>query len=96
MKITFDEGSTTDGAACCGETPGLTSLLPGLIGPGGGKTGAVLISPFIAPGTVSTTAYNHYSSLATFESLLGLARLGEAQTVTTTFGSDVFTRPSGH
>jgi hypothetical protein len=93
LEIVFDEGSTTDTASCCGETPGLTSLLPGLLGPGGGKVGALLLSPFIAPGTVSTTSYNHYSSLASWESIFGLPRLGEASTVTTTFGSDVFTRP---
>lgn len=95
LEIVFDEGSTTDGASCCGETAGLTSPLPGLIGQGGGKTGALLISRYISPGTVTTTAYNHYSALASFEKLFGLARLGEAQTVTTTFGSDVFTNPAG-
>jgi hypothetical protein len=93
LEIVFDEGSTTDGASCCGETPGLTSPLPGIIGQGGGKIGAVLLSPFIEPGTVSTTAYNHYSSLATWENIFGLSKLGEAQTVTSTFGSDVFTNP---
>jgi hypothetical protein len=96
LEITFDEGSTTDVTSCCGETASLLSPFPGLFGAGGGKTGTVLLSPFIAPGTISTTSYNHYSSLASAESLFGLARLGEAQTVTTTFGPDVFTRPSGH
>ncbi len=51
----------------------------------------MLISPFIKPGTVSTTPYNHYSSLATFESLLSLPRLADAATVPGTFGPDVFT-----
>jgi hypothetical protein len=51
----------------------------------------VLLSPSIRPGTVSTVAYNHYSTLATDEDLLGLPRLGDAQTVTSTFGPDVFT-----
>ena len=36
-------------------------------------------------------AYNHYSTLATDEKLFGLPLLGEARTVTSTFGSDVFT-----
>ena len=98
LEITFDEGSTTDAAACCGETPGLGTLLllPGILGSGGGKVGAVLLSPFIAPGTTTSTSYNHFSALASIENNFGLPLLGEAQTVSSTFGSDVFTRPSGH
>ncbi len=38
--------------------------------PGGGDTGTVLISPLIKPGTVSSTFYNHYSTLRTLEDLL--------------------------
>ncbi len=38
--------------------------------PGGGDTGTVLISPLIKPGTVSSTYYNHYSTLRTLEDLL--------------------------
>jgi hypothetical protein len=38
--------------------------------PGGGDTGTVLISPLIKPGTVSSTFYNHYSTLRTLENLL--------------------------
>ncbi|HWE57346.1 MAG TPA: hypothetical protein VG435_17700 [Acidimicrobiales bacterium] len=37
--------------------------------PGGGDTGSVLISPYITPGTVSSTYYNHYSWLRTMEDL---------------------------
>jgi len=36
---------------------------------GGGDTGTVLISPLIKPGTVSSTNYNHYSTLRTLEDL---------------------------
>ena len=97
LEITFDEsdGPQSDSAACCGEVPGPGSPLPGITGPGGGRVGAVLLSPFIAPDTISTTDYNHYSSLASWESLFGLARLADAATVTSTFGSDVYTRPKG-
>jgi hypothetical protein len=95
LLITFDEGATSDGSSCCGESPGLTSPLPGLTGAGGGKIGAIALSPFIKPGTVSTVSYNHYSALATFESLFGLSRLGEAKSVSRIFGSDVFTNPKG-
>jgi hypothetical protein len=94
LEITFDEsdGPQSDSSACCGEVAGPGSPLPGITGPGGGKVGAVLLSPFIKPGTTTTTAYNHYSSLASWESLLGLPRLADAATVTSTFGADVFTR----
>jgi hypothetical protein len=64
--------------------------MPGINGMGGGRTGAVLISPFIKPGTVSDTSYNHYSLLASIEGIFGLSHLGEAQTVPATFGSDIF------
>jgi hypothetical protein len=97
LEITFDEsdGPQSDSSACCAEAPGPASPLPGITGPGGGKVGAVLLSPFIKPGTTTTTAYNHYSSLASWESLLRLPRLADAATVTSTFGADVFTRPAG-
>jgi hypothetical protein len=92
IEITFDEssGAQSDSSACCNETPGPASPLPGITGPGGGLIGAVLISPFIKPGTVSTVPYNHYSTLATDESLFGLAHLAEANTVSSTFEADVF------
>lgn len=93
LEITFDEseGPQSDSSACCGEAPGPNSPLPGITGPGGGRVGAVLLSPFIKPGTVSTTDYNHYSSLASWERVFGLQPLADAATVTSTFGSDVFT-----
>jgi hypothetical protein len=93
LEITFDEseGPQSDSSACCEEQPGPGSPLPGIDGPGGGLVGAVLLSPYIKPGTVSTTPYNHYSSLASWESLLGLPRLADAATVPSTFGADVFT-----
>ena len=93
LEITFDEsdGAQSDSSSCCAETAGPDSPLPGITGPGGGRIGAVLISPFIKPGTVSTTPYDHYSSLATFESLFGLPRLAEAASAPAVFGADVFT-----
>ncbi len=51
----------------------------------------MLISPSIRPGTVSSTPYDHYSSLATWESLSGLQLLAEAASVPGIFGADVFT-----
>jgi hypothetical protein len=40
---------------------------------GGGDTGSVLISPYITPGTSTTTAYNHYSWLRTMEDLFDVS-----------------------
>jgi hypothetical protein len=93
LIITFDEASTSDPSSCCGEIPGPGSPKPGITGPGGGKVGAVLLSPCIAPGTVSTQAYNHYAMLRSVEDIFGLAHLGYAQLPgERSFGSDVFTR----
>ncbi len=73
---------------------------------GGGDTGSVLISPYIHPGTVSTTYYNHYSWLRTMEDLFdvksaspGLDKHGHigyaAQPGLAPFGPDVFNNPKG-
>jgi len=99
LIITFDEsdGEGPDGStACCDEKPLASARrLPGVRGPGGGKIGAVLLSPFIKPGTVSKVAYNHYSQLRTVEDLFGLEHLGyAAEPGLQTFGADVFTRRS--
>ena len=94
LIVTFDEaeifGAAADASACCNEVAGPASPQPGVTGPGGGKTGTLLLSPFIRPGTVSTVPYNHYSTLATIEDLFGLAKLGQAATTSATFGADVF------
>jgi len=94
IVITFDEGS--DSAACCGEASGLSPdhpnvPEPGKNGPGGGRVGAVLLSPLIKPGTVSTVDYNHYSLLRTVEDIFGLQHLGDAAIPQVrAFGPDVF------
>ncbi|PCE26450.1 alkaline phosphatase family protein [Burkholderia ubonensis] len=95
IVITFDEAGTSDTSACCGETPGPNALLPGILGPGGGRTGAVLLSPSIRPGTVSNTPYNHYALLRSVEDLLGVPHLGFANANgLQTFGGDVFNATS--
>ncbi len=95
LAIVFDE-SASDNTACCGEQAGPNSPLPGIGGPGGGRTGAVFLSPYIAPGTTVATALNHYSLLRSFEDLFGLSPLGFAGTPgLATLGPDVFTRPGG-
>src|SRR3954470_2700416 len=78
LVVSFDEAES-DNSACCGEkasnTPNAAGPSPGS---GGGKVGAVLISPFIKPGTVDSTDYNHYSFLRTVEDMFGLEHLGYA------------------
>jgi phosphatidylinositol-3-phosphatase len=97
LIITFDEseGDGPEGSsACCGEKPlAGAKRPPGVLGPGGGRIGAVLLSKFIKPGTVSTVAYNHYSLLRTVEDIFGLEHLGyAAEPDLQSFGADVFTR----
>nr|WKF57622.1 hypothetical protein HUO10_002115 [Paraburkholderia busanensis] len=59
---------------------------------GGDQTGAVMISKFIKPGTVSTVQYNHYSMLKSIEDIFQLDHLGYAgQAGLVGFGSDIFT-----
>ncbi|HTQ36594.1 MAG TPA: alkaline phosphatase family protein [Steroidobacteraceae bacterium] len=73
------------GKACCGQQPGpnLAGVRPGTTalggkssfvyeGFGGDRVGALLLSPFIKPGSTSDTAYNHYSLLRSIEDILGL------------------------
>jgi hypothetical protein len=96
LIVTFDEALTSDATSCCGEIPGPGASQPGLSGPGGGRTGAVLLSPCIAPGTVTETAYNHYSMLRSVEDIFGLSHIGYAQLPgETSFGADLFNRSCG-
>lgn len=93
LVITFDEsdGPQSDATACCGEGPGPNAALPGITGMGGGKVGALVLSRFTKPGTVSSTSYNHYSLLASIEDLYGVPYLGYAgQSGLNRFGLDVY------
>jgi hypothetical protein len=92
LLITFDEAGTSDASACCGEVAGPGAVNPGGTGPGGGDVGAVMLSPFIKAGTVTQTAYNHYSMLGSVEDLFGLQHIGYAQLPgETDFGTDIYT-----
>lgn len=112
IVITFDEG--TDSLACCDEQPspelaheGNGGMNGSPFGPGGGIVGAVLLSPAIKPGTVSTNFYNHYSYLRTVEDIFRLRHIGYAADsayppasptdqpggTPKPFGPDVFTAP---
>ena len=98
LIITFDEASGPpgqDSSACCGEKglPG-SSTPPGGSGPGGGRVGAVVLSPLVKPNTVSDVPYNHYSTLRWLEDQFGLSHLGYAAADgLVTFGKDVFAQP---
>ncbi|HZV88620.1 MAG TPA: alkaline phosphatase family protein [Candidatus Binatus sp.] len=72
---------TAQGLFCCNEQPGpnlapfpqTTNITPTVSltfqNYGGDRTGAVLLSPFLKPGTVSETPFNHYSLLKSLEDI---------------------------
>lgn len=95
--------SITLGAESAANDPQYDAYDPTL---GGGDSGALLISPYIKPGTVSNTYYNHYSTLRSLEDIFQVAKAspgldGEghigyaAQPGLAPFGRDVFTDASG-
>ena len=95
LIVTFDEsdGRGPEGSsACCGEQPlPGAGFAPGFNGPGGGRVGAVVLSPHARRGAISTVPYNHYALLRTIETLFGLAPLGRAAAPgLAVFGADVF------
>jgi hypothetical protein len=99
-----------DGTACCNEPSGPNTQLPGVpdaaaafgltitgsVGDsGGGRTGTVLVSPYIKPGTVTSIGYNHYSALSSIEDFFGLSHLGyTGYPGTVDFGQDIFGYPA--
>ena len=92
LIVTFDEAMSVDASACCNEPSGPNTTMPGTHGPGGGRIGAVLLSPYIRPGTISDVPYNHYSMLRSVEDIFGLSHLGYAGAEgLAPFGVDVFT-----
>ena len=92
LVINFDEALSIDASACCNQPPGPNTAKPGVNGPGGGRTGAVVLSRFIKPGTVSRVPYNHYSLLRTVEDIFSVPHLLYAgRKGVVSFGKDVFT-----
>ncbi|MFF0126194.1 alkaline phosphatase family protein [Streptomyces mirabilis] len=96
--------------ACCNELPGPNTTQPGFQAfgqdttPGGGITGAVVLSRYIKPGSVSEQPYNHYSWLRSMEDLFGIRHGGTdghghlgyaAADGLRPFGADVYNNPSG-
>ena len=93
LIITWDEANIDpdSSTACCDEPTGPNTPAPGIVGPGGGRTGTVLISPFIQPGSTNKTEYNHYGLLRSVEDLFGLGHLGYAgRDGLKPFGDDVY------
>jgi phosphatidylinositol-3-phosphatase len=69
---------------------------PGISSSGGGRIGAILVSPFIRPGTLSNVPYNHYSLLRSIEDFFGVGHLGyAAQKGLKPFGNEIFNQPKG-
>jgi hypothetical protein len=93
LVVTFDESEHGAEACCVQDAPNTPNAGATTFGRGGGRVGAVLISPFVAPGTRNDHPYNHYSLLRTSEDLLGVAPLGLAQKAEP-FGADVFNGPT--
>jgi hypothetical protein len=98
LIVTFDEADNGAESCCVDDAPntlnagGLPGYEGGAFGSGGGRIGAVILSPFVAPGTRNDKPYNHYSMLRTVEDLFALAPLGYAAR-STAFGDDVFNGP---
>jgi hypothetical protein len=112
LVITTDEAQFSqngaDSTACCNEQAGPNSPLPGVLGPGGGRIGTVVVGRCVGAGVQDATPYNHYSLLRSLEDLFGITsggadgegHLGFAGAPDLkAFGPDVFsacsTRPNG-
>ncbi|HEY2487245.1 MAG TPA: alkaline phosphatase family protein, partial [Candidatus Binataceae bacterium] len=101
LIITFDEADIdikggkvvaqqTDATSCCNEPVGPNTVAPGQTGPGGGRTGTLIISKYVRPGC-DDDPYNHYALLRSLEDLFGLDHLGfAAQAELKPFGNDVY------
>ncbi len=95
LLVTFDE-SESSSRSCCREPRGPLVASNGgpIAGNGGGRVGAVVLSPCIRPGTVAHRPYNHFATLRWIEDRFGLSHLGYAGAAgLRPFGSDVFSRP---
>lgn len=93
LIVTFDESES--GAEAGGFVPsGPNTPLQGITGPGGGRTGTLVVSPYAKAGSSTAAAYNHYSLLRTTEDVFGLGHLGyAARSEVKPFGADVFNGP---
>jgi phosphatidylinositol-3-phosphatase len=97
LIVTFDEaeatGNDTDARSCCNQPAGPNTPNPGgpVVGSGGGLIGGVVLSPWVRPGSINSTPYNHYALLRSVQALFGLGPLGySGQSGLRAFGSDVY------
>jgi hypothetical protein len=100
LVLTFDEaevvGDAADASSCCNEPASPNVAQAGFTGPGGGRVGALLLSPYIKPASTSSTPYNHYALLCSIENLFGLQKLGYAGMAgLQCFDSSVYNNPKG-
>jgi phosphatidylinositol-3-phosphatase len=90
LIITFDEAELDDSSACCATPPS-----PNVPTPGGGRIGAVVLSPSVKAASTNTTPYNHYALLCSIEDAFGLDHLGFAGAPgLRCFGPDVYNAKS--
>ena len=99
LIITFDEAELGEGdnaAACCNQPQAPNVAQAGLLGPGGGHIGALLLSPYVKAASTNSTPYNHYALLCSIENLFGLQKLGYAgMSGLQCFDSTVYNNPKG-
>lgn len=101
LIIILADESKDDSRACCHQPSGPNLAYPG--GPttetmnadghgqGGGRIGALILSPYVRPGGISEVPYNDYSLLRSVENIFGLPHLGyAAQAGLRAFGPDVW------
>jgi len=93
LIITFDESESGAEGCCVEDAPNTPNAGGQTLGPGGGRVGTIVLSKYVAPGTTTTTQYNHYSLLRTIEDVFGVGHLGYAAR-STPFGADVFNAPA--
>ena len=98
IVVVFDQaritGARADSTSCCDQALGINepeSVDPQAPAPGGGRVGALVLSPRVKAGIVSDVPYNHFALLRTIEDAfeldhLGLAGDGQLEP----FGNDVF------
>lgn len=75
-------GPDADSSGCCGRLRYLNTTNPGgpsTPGKGGGRVGALILSPFAAKGVVDITAVDHFTLLRTIEDIFKLPPLGYAK-----------------
>lgn len=90
-------GPNADSSACCGRLDYANTSNPGAgaqPGAGGGRTGALVISPFAARGATDSTPSDHYTLLSTLDTLFNVEPLGYAAK-RQPFGQTVFPSESG-